>query len=154
MERMPTAARVVAALTLGAVSALMVFVLIAAYPEEPWANNRSELVRLFGVVGLLVGWFSLGRRVAREGGTGIALGIRAALTVAAWCVFLLAANFLWRQILRGQLAGDEPIEALIVLGSKAVEYIAFLVHPRVIAFGLGLGILVGILVRRTQRVWK
>ncbi|MEM8789584.1 MAG: TrgA family protein [Pseudomonadota bacterium] len=151
---MPTAARLVAAIVLGALTAVMVFVLIAYYPEEPWERSQTRLVQTFAVVGALVGWFSLGKRAGQESGVGISLGIRAALTTTAWLLFVLSVNHVINRIIDSQLAGARPMQAIWEVVEKAVEYFGFLLHGQIIAIGLGLGIIAGIITARAQKAWR
>ena len=94
---MPTAARLVAAIALGLLSGAMAVVLIAYYPDEPFARNPMRLIQPFAVIGALVGWFSQGKRAEYADGWGIALGLRAAITTT---VAVLTVLSIWAVILR------------------------------------------------------
>ncbi|MSU90523.1 TrgA family protein [Rhodobacteraceae bacterium 2CG4] len=151
---MPTAARMVAALALCAVSLLMVLVLNRFYPEEEFWRDWPEMFYLFGAVGFLVGWKSTGRRIAEEGGTGIGLGLRAAVTVAAWILFILSANHLWQQIGKARLRGEDPKQAVYLMAEKFMEYGTFMLNLKLVLIAAFMGITVGVLVRNTHHRWR
>lgn len=151
---MPTAARVVAGIALGFASVIMVFVLISFYPDERWDREQTDLVRLFFAVGALVGWYSLGKRVAVEEGSGIYLGLRAAITVTVWLLFLLSVNFVISRIIDNKLRGADPMQAIFEMFEKAAEYAYFLLDLRLIAIIAFAGITVGVLTKNTQKRWK
>jgi len=151
---MPTAARLVAAISLGLVSAGMALVFIGYYPEEPWARNPTRLLQTFGVIGVLVGWYSLGKRVALEESTGIGLGIRATLTTAAWILLVVS---IWKVILRivdDKFQGARPMEAVLAVFGWGSEYLVFALNLQIIGIAFFLGICVGILTRNTHHRWR
>lgn len=151
---MPTAARLVAGLALGAVSVAMVFVLMAFYPDERFDRALIGLVSVFGLVGFMVGWKSLGRQIAVEGGTGIGLGIRATITVALWVVLLLAIWYVVGEIMDGRLRGEKPMKAVFLGVDKATEYLLYLLNWKILAIGFFMGICVGVLTRNTHYKWR
>lgn len=151
---MPTAARLVAAIALGLLSGAMALVLIAYYPDEPFARNPMRLIQPFAVIGALVGWFSLGKRAEYEEGWGIALGIRAAITTT---VAVLTVLSIWAVILRivdDKLQGARPMQAVLEAFGKAGEFGAYLLNVEVIGIGLFMGICAGVLTRNTARTWS
>lgn len=149
-----TAARLVAGLALAAASAAYVFVLLAFYPDEKWELDLYWLLGVFGIVGFLVGWKSLGRRVAEEGGTGIGLGVRATITVAMWVVLVLAINYVGKRIGKGDLVGEKPMKAVFIGVDKATEYLTWLLDWKLLAIAFFLGITVGVLTRNTHHKWR
>ncbi|NNU80051.1 TrgA family protein [Halovulum dunhuangense] len=151
---MPTAARLVAGMALAAAAAAMVLVLIYAYPDERFDRWTTDFLMVFGAVGFLVGWKSLGRKVETEGRTGIILGIRAAVTATIWIAFVLAIITVWRNILDADFQGADPMDAVLQLADKTVEYLSFVLHPRVAGIGLFLGVVVGVLTRNTHHRWN
>jgi len=151
---MPTAARMVAAFALCAASLLMVLFINGYYPEEEFWRDWPEMFYLFGAVGFLVGWKSTGRRVAEEGGTGIGLGLRAAITVALWVIFLLSVNNLWSQISKAKLKGEDPKQAVYTMAEAALEYSTYMANPKLILIAAFMGVTVGVLVRNTHHRWR
>ncbi|MEM8869833.1 MAG: TrgA family protein [Pseudomonadota bacterium] len=151
---MPTAARLVAAIALGLVSGAMALVLIAYYPDEPFARNPMKIIQPFAVIGALVGWFSLGVRAKHDEGWGISLGIRAAITTTFAILTFLS---IWAVILRivdDKLRGARPMQAVLEAFGKAGEFGTYLLNPEIIGIGLFLGICVGVLTRNTARTWS
>lgn len=151
---MPTAARLVAAISLGLVTAGMALVFIAYYPEEPWARNPTRLLQTFGVIGALVGWYSLGRRVALEETTGIGLGIRAALTTAFWILAFVSIWKVIQQIIDEKFQGARPMEAVLDIFRWAGEYVVFALNIQIVGIALFLGICVGVLTRNAHHKWR
>lgn len=151
---LPTAARLVAAIALGLVSGAMVYLLIHFYPDENFQRDRGNLQLVFGGVGALVGWYSLGKRIATDGGTGIFLGLRAAVTVIVWLLFILAINHVIGQIVRDRFAGAEPMEAIWLMMQKAAEYSLYLLNLKFIGIIAFAGITVGVLTRNTHHKWN
>lgn len=151
---MPTAARLVAAIALGAVSAGMALVFVGYYPEEPWARNPTRLLQTFGVIGALVGWYSLGKRVAAEESTGIGLGIRATLTTAFWVLTVVSIWKVITRIIDDKLRGAEPMAAVLEVFQRAAEYFAFAVNWQIIAIAMFGGICVGVLTRNVHHTWR
>lgn len=151
---MPTAARMIAALCLGFGAMAMVPVLFHYYPDEPWNDDRTGMFRLFGAMGLLVGWYSLGKKVETEEGTGIFLGLRAAIEVAFWTILIMAINGLWGEIIADRLVGAEPAEAFFDLTTRIGNYLVFGMHPRVLLIWAGIGITVGLLTKAVSKVWN
>lgn len=152
--RMPTAAKLVAAVALAFVTAMMVPILISYYPDERFDRDARELMQTFAIIGGLVGWFSLGKRVKTEGGKGIMLGLRAALVTTIWIVFVLAVNNVVGSILDRDLAGAEPMEAIFQMFAKAAEYGTFLLNPKLVGIIAFAGVTVGVLTANTQRKWN
>ncbi len=153
-DNMPTAARLVAALALGIVSAAFVYVLIAFYPEERFERDQIGLHIVFGGVGALVGWLSLGKRIKSDGGTGIFLGLRAALVVIIWIIFVLSVNFVIQEIIKDKFTGAEPMAAIFQMFAKGAEYFTFLLNGRLVAMIAFAGVTVGVLTRNTHHKWR
>ncbi|MHA3977435.1 TrgA family protein [Halovulum sp. GXIMD14794] len=151
---MPTAARMVAAIALCIVSLIMVVVLDRFYPDEEFWRDWPEMFYLFGVVGFLVGWRSTGRRIAEEGGTGIGLGLRAGIMISLWIIVLLSLWFVWGQILKERLRGEDPKQAIYMFGEKAMEYATFLANPKLVLIAAFMAVTAGVLVRNTHHRWR
>ena len=151
---MPTAARLVAALALGCGSALMAFLLVRFYPEEPWENDLMDMLKVFFVIGALIGWFSLGKRAAYEEGKGVFLGLRAGITVAVAILFVLAIYHVVGEILDNRLAGARPMEAIWAVFVQVAEYAVFMLHGKFLAIAAFASVTIGVLVKNTQRNWR
>lgn len=150
-----TAARLVAGLALAGVSVAMVPILIHYYPDERGlASNARSLMYLFGIVGFLVGWRSLGKQIAAEGGTGIGLGLRAGIKVTLYILACMTLNYLWKRIVKGDLIGEEPTEAFYVFADKFAEYGQYLLHGQILMIAAFMAITVGVLVRNTHHKWN
>lgn len=151
---MPTAARMVAALSLTVLCLIMVVVLDRFYPDEEFWRDWPEMFYLFGAVGFMVGWRSMGRRIAEEGGTGIGLGVRAGIMIALWVIGLLSIRYVWGEILKENLRGEDPLQAIYMFGEKAMEYSTFLANPKLVLIAAFMAITAGVLVRNTHHHWR
>lgn len=150
---MPTASRLVAAASLSVCSIMMVFVLIYFYPDERFDKDLSGLMWVFGICGAIVGWKSMGRRIMVEGGTGIFLGLRAAATTTIFIVVILGINYMRIEIGKGNLIGGGAMDGVFVAMNKSIEYLQFLLHPKVAGIGLFLGVCSGVMTRNAYHRW-
>ena len=151
---MPTAARLVAAISLAIASAAMVIVLAMYYPDAKLDRHMPNIFFVFGGLGALVGWYSLGRRVEFEEGIGIGLGIRAALTTMAWIILALGISFVIMEILDNKFRGLEPMAAIRALVEQCMVFAGYLFHAKVFGIALGMGIVAGLLTRNAHRKWR
>jgi len=151
---MPTAARLVAAISLAIASAAMVIVLAMYYPDAKLDRYMPRIFIVFGGLGALVGWYSLGRRVEFEEGIGIALGIRAALTTMAWVILALGISYVIMEILDDKFRGLEPMAAIRALVEQCMFFAAYLFHTKVFGIAIGMGIIAGLLTRGAHRKWR
>jgi hypothetical protein len=149
---MPTAARLVAALALGLACPLMYFVFNAQYPDLRLDLLRNLLMGMLGAVGFLVGWFSLGRRVTGKLGSGFVLGMRAAVTITVWALFLCALYYVLDRI--AIHAYREPMEAILALFDKMTEYALYLLNWRIAGLALLIGVTCGTLSENAARRWN
>lgn len=149
---MPTAARLVAAVCLGAGAFIFVPVLIGIYPEEPFHYHESGLTKLFLAIAVFVGWYGLGRKVNTGRGSGIGLGFRASLTMFAWALSILS---IWYGI--GKMrkhAYYEPVPAVLDMFEQLSEYAFFMLNGTLIGLLLGIGIVSGVLADSAAKRWK
>jgi|GEM_PF-2002279 len=151
---MPTAARLVSAAMMAAVSIAMAIIFVGVYPDEPWDNDLVDMMWTFGICGGLVGWYSLGKRVETDKGRGIILGFRAAITVAVVILFVLALNHMYGEIAAERLKGARPMEAVFVMFDKLAEYAGFILNARILGFGFFLYICTGVIARNTYFRWN
>ncbi len=150
---MPTGARLMAAICGLFACIAMVYVLMAYLPEERLDRNENQLVWLFGIVGVLYGWYVLGKKASEEQGFGIFLGIRAAIGVTIWILFLLSLWHVIESIIDRDLVGARPIEAIWQLLERAMELGFLIMNPTLIGIFLGTGIVCGVMARRAAKIW-
>lgn len=150
---LPTGARLVAAIALLFSCIAMVYVVTAWLPEERLENHEARLLWLFGLVGLLHGWYGLGRRASLEAGSGVFLGIRSAITVFLWIVFILGCWELFDDITERRLVGEDPVEGIFTLIGHMGEIMGLVADPTLIGIFLGTGIFCGVVTRAAARAW-
>ncbi len=149
---MPTAARLIAAFALAAACVAMYPILLIQYPEERFDLNQEILLGLFAGVGLMVGWFSLGKRISYKLGSGIPLGMRAAVTCAVWIAGLVGLLQVLDRM--GRHSYQEPMQAVLDLVGTAWSYFGFLLDWKVAGAALFLGITAGMLTENANRRWR
>lgn len=150
---MPTGARLVASIAALFSCIAMVYVVIAYLPDQNLERRETPLLWLFGLVGILHGWYGLGKRAGAEAGTGIFLGVRSAVTVFIWLIFLLSLWQVIQDIIARRLVGSEPMVAIQELLNYAGEYLSLVANPALLGIFLGTGIFCGIVTRMAARRW-
>lgn len=151
---MPTAARLVAAISLAIASAAMVIVLAMYYPDARLERHMPRIFIVFGGLGALVGWYSLGKRVEVEEGIGVGLGIRAAMTTMAWIILALGIAFVVSEILDNKFRGLEPLAAIRALVEQCMILVGYLFHWNVFGIAIGMGIVAGLVTRNAHEKWR
>ncbi|MEO0387638.1 MAG: TrgA family protein [Pseudomonadota bacterium] len=150
---MPTGARLVAAVTVLFSCLAMVYVLFAFKPDLGLERREQGLLWLFGTVGLLQGWYGLGRLASEGKGLGIMIGMRATISVGLWLVVLIALEYVVRIILRGRLVGEEFTAFFFELFERIGVILQNIADPTLIAIFFGTGIFCGIVSRSAARIW-
>ncbi len=149
---MPTAARLVAALSLAAGCVLMYFVLLVQYPDLRFERHQNELMGLLAGVGFLVGWLSLGVRAAMDDTSPMSLGIRATITCAIWIVILLSVRYIVDNMFRHGY--DTPMQAIKDMFGVGFEYVLLMGNWKLIAFACVAGIVAGALTDSAAKTWN
>ncbi len=151
---MPTAARLVAAITVSFALLAMVYVVIAYLPEERLERYETRFLWVFGIYGAIHGWWGLGVRANKEKGSGIFLGIRSAITVTIAILFMCAIAKVVDDILDAKLAGARPMQAIIDMFQAFGEFaFVLMTQPMLFVIFGATGILCGVLTRNAAKRW-
>ncbi|MEO0999089.1 MAG: TrgA family protein [Pseudomonadota bacterium] len=94
------------------------------------AEAGEELVSFIAVLGLFVGWISLGRRVNDPEGGWFGDGVTSAVVMAIYTVALLAAYHVYDQMQFRRFA--DPRDVLFTIAEKSVEYTTLMLDWRVL----------------------
>lgn len=151
---MPTAARLVGAVTLSGACGIMVLVLIAVYPNDGLEGDLPLLLGIFMGIGLVIGWLSLGARLSdpRNETSGFALGLRAAAACVFW--ILVMVGFLTMLDRIRDFSYREPTEAVLDIFNTAMIYTVYLMNWKVAGTAAVLGAMAGILTKRAAVLWR
>ncbi len=146
---MPTAARLVAAITLGAlgwIASDMVRPLMPPHTAFGWFNWVN-----LGL-GLLCGWFVIGSRAGRGFADALANGLTGVLALIIWAFFVQSFNLMLKQSLEKKF--DGPVEAIVGIFGNALDYAHFLIDPALVGTLLVGGMICGLLAEMAARRWS
>jgi len=148
-NRMPTAARLVAALSLAALGwygSEMIRPLMppyTAFGSFNWVNV---------VLGLLCGWFVIGSRIGNGYVEAISTGLTGLGALVFWGLFAQSFNLMLAQSLDKKYKG--PVEAIIGIFTNAVDYVQYLLNGPLIGVLIGGGVVTGLLAEWVSRRWS
>lgn len=146
---MPTAARLVAALSLGLlgwIGSEMVRPLMPPHTAFGWFNYVN------GGLGLLCGWFVIGSRAGRGYAEALEGGLTGVLALVIWAFFAQGFNLMLKQSLERKY--DGPIEALTGIFANVLDYAQYLIDPALIGTLLAGGMACGLLAEIAARRWS
>ena len=146
---MPTAPKLIAAIFFAMVAALAAHTFIPVLPEGTQIKNFREIS---AGVGLLCGWFIMGRSGGRGMAEAINRGLVTSVSILFWCLLLFSIYFMIRKSTR--MMYDGPMEAVLGILELMLEYGALLRHPVTPLVLAGGGVLGGVVVDATGRRWS
>lgn len=149
---MPTASRMVAAISLSIGCVCMYFVLLVQFPDVNFGYHQAELLALLAGVGFIVGWRNLGVQAMKDDVSPLALGLRATITCAIWVVILLAIRHLVDNMIGHRYS--TPMHAVKDLFGVGLEYVLLLGNLPFIAFACIAGIIAGALTNSAAKTWN
>lgn len=146
---MPTAAKLVAAVMFAAVG----FLAAQAYvPSLPEGTQIGFLREICAVLGLVIGWFVMGRLVGKGYVEAVGFGIRTSVTLLFWAVLGFS---IYEMILRStKMMYDGPMEALLGVFDLVIYYGKMMGSPEFIGTLLIGGVLGGIAAEWAGRRWS
>lgn len=146
---MPTAARLVAALVLGA-TAVAVSEMIK--PLMPEGMDFGWFTWVNAVLGVLCGWVVIGRRAGAGLGAATGYGLTGMGALVFWAILLQAGYEMLRLSLRRRY--DGPVEALEDMVAIALEHAQLLLTPHLAAALVAGGVLAGLAAEIANRHWR
>lgn len=146
---MPTAAKLFAAVMFAAVG----FLAAQAYvPSLPEGTQIGFLREICAMLGLVIGWFVMGRLVGKGYVEAVGFGIRTSVTVLFWAVLGFS---IYEMILRStKMMYDGPMEALLGVFDLVIYYGKMMGSPEFIGTLLIGGVLGGIAAEWAGRRWS
>ncbi|SEO88875.1 hypothetical protein SAMN04490248_11525 [Salinihabitans flavidus] len=146
---MPTAARLVAAVfmaVLGAVVSELV------KPELPEGTGFGYFTLVNAAIGAFVGWTTIGKRVGRGITAAINHGLTGAVVLVMLGLFVQGCNEMLRVAMRSRY--DGPVEAVVSVFELMAKFGLYLLTPGIIsALAIG-GILAGLAAEGASRRWR
>lgn len=148
-DRMPTAAKLVAAIGLGALGWIASDVFRPLMPPE---TNFGIFNEFNVVLGLLCGWFVTGSRLGRGYAEGFSAGLTGVGALVFWALFLQSFNEMLRRALDNRY--DGPVEGLTAVMELGVEYGTYMLDGTLIGLLVTGAVLVGLIGEWTSHRWS
>lgn len=146
---MPTASRLVAALSL-MVIAFLVSSMIIDNGEEGKDYGYFSYVNL--LLGFLCGWVIMGKRAGRGWTAAVNNGLTGVASLVFWGLFVQGTYEMFRLAMRHRYGG--PFEALLAIFQIGLDFGKLLITPEIIAT-LAIGaILSGLFTEGASRRWN
>lgn len=117
---MPDAARLVAAICLAIVAFFLSGLVMEVYRAEYGETNFGWFVQVNLVIGLLVGWISMGKRAGRGVSAAITNGVTGVFLLVLWGLFVQACNEMTRLAMKNRY--DDAFEAIAAIFQIAAEW--------------------------------
>lgn len=148
-DRMPTAAKMAAAIVLGAVAWYASDLVRPLMPEGTdfgWFNYVNL------ALGLACGWFVVGTRVGRSYFESFSAGLTGMAALVFWAFFLQSFNEMLKLALQRRY--DGPVEAIVAIFEIAVDFGSSLLDANLIITLVVGGILSGVVSEWASRRWS
>ena len=149
VKSMPTAAKLTAAAVFAVVALISAHLYIPTLPEGSSTKYFREVSAL---IGLAVGWMTMGKLAGKGYSLAIGSGLRTSITILFWVLLVFGTVTMIRKSLR--MMYDGPMEAVLAVFNEMLAYGALLAAPATpVALALG-GILGGMIVEWVSRRWS
>lgn len=149
---MPNAARLVAALCLAGVAFVLSGLVKDIYVAEHGETNFGWFVPVNVVIGLLVGWNSLGSRAGRGMSSAITNGMTGVFLLVLWGLFVQACNEMTRLAMKNRY--DNAFEAIAAIFQIGAEWgLLLLSAPFLLTAAIG-ACVAGLLTEAAWRSWR
>ena len=148
-DSMPTAAKVVAAICLGALGWYASQVFRPLMPPET-DFGYFNLVNV--ALGLLCGWFVVGKRVGRSYLESFSAGLTGVAAMVVWALFLQSFNEMLKLALQRRYEG--PVEGIVAIFEIGVDYGQYMLNVELITVLVVGGMIAGFLAEWASRRWS
>ncbi|THH38671.1 TrgA family protein [Aliishimia ponticola] len=149
---MPDAARLVAAVSLAIVAFLLSGLIMPVYEEAVGETNFGYFVYVNVVVGIVVGWVSMGKRAGRGVSAAITNGITGVFLLMLWGLFLQACNEMVRLAMKNRY--DGPFDAIAAVFEIGAEWGLLLLTAPIIGTAAVGAFVSGVLTEYAWRTWR
>ncbi len=145
---MPTASRLVAATLL---ALLAVVTSTQVVPLLPEGTDVGYFFHVNAVIGLVVGWVYLGRRVGRGFVQAVNNGLTGIALLVLFALLAQGINEMFRLAMRNRF--DGPFEALAAIFSIALDYFFVIAVPSVLLPLVIGGCVIGVMTEHASKRW-
>ena len=149
---MPDGARLVAAISLAVLAFLLSAPVMDLYVEANGETNFGYFVQVNMLVGLAVGWVSVGKRAGRGWSAAITNGVTGVFLLVLWVLFIQSVNEMTRLAMRNRY--DGPFEAVAAVFEIASEWGLLLLNAQVLGMMAVGAVVVGLLAEFAWRTWR
>lgn len=149
---MPDAAKLVAAICLAITGFILSGLVMDAFSEVNGETNFGYFVWVNVVLGVAVGWVSMGKRAGRGVSQAITNGITGVFLLILWGLFVQACNEMTRLAMKNRY--DNAIEAVAAIFQIMAEWGLILLTVPIIGTSAVAAFVVGILTEYAWRTWR
>ena len=146
---MPTAARLIAALSLAVLASVVSELIKPVMPDDTDFGNFTYINMAFALV---IGWKVVGKSAGRGTTSAITNGLTGAGVLLLWGLFFQGAAEMFRKSMRRWYS--DPFEAIGAVFSIAIDYFLIIMVPSVIGTLVIGGAIVGIVTEQASRRWR
>lgn len=143
---MPDAAKLMAALGLAVLAFILSGMVMELFEED---TNFGWFVYVNVVIGVVVGWITVGRRAGRGWVSAINVGFTGGFLLVFWALFIQACNEMVDRAMKNRY--DNAGEAIIAVFELGAEFAVFIATVRIALTVVIGGVLTGLL---TEYVWQ
>ena len=144
---MPTAAKLVSALAFALVG---LWAALAYIPQLPEGTDTGQFPLIMAVLGLVLGWRSMGRNAGRGWGESAGYGLRTSVLIVVWALFGFAVYSMLMRSTRQLYRGD-PGRAVMDVPDIMLQYGRLLIAQEVLVALIVGGLVGGILAEFAAR---
>ena len=147
--RMPDAARLVAAILIGAIAYCVSFLIMPLFPDS---TQFGSFVYINAIIGIVTGWTVMGKRAGRGITAAINNGLGGALVLVIWGLFLHSCYQMFDRAMDNWY--NDFFTAMAAIFQFMAEYTLVLLDPVVIFTLVASGILAGLATEYAWRTWR
>lgn len=146
---MPTAAKLVAAITL----AIVMYVATVNYiPGLPQGTQTGYITEIAALIGFLCGWFFVGKAPGETFSMALSNGLKGAIIASFWVLMVASGVVMIRRAMR--MMYDGVMDAVLGVFEQLIELGGLIFVPGVLGVLLVGGMLVGAAARSAGRRWN
>lgn len=147
---MPTASKIVAAICFAFFGAIAAQMVETALPE---GTQFGYFVPISAVIGLLNGWWIMGRLTGHGYRDAMGSGVRTAITIVVWGLLIFSV---YKMVLQSMHVNryDGPMEAIIAAFGLMLDYGKVLMTPAILGTFVVGGLICGAVTEWAGKRWK
>lgn len=149
---MPDGARLVGAITLAITAFLLCAPIMEVYEEVNGTTNFGWFVEVNILLGILVGWISVGKRAGRGISAAITNGVTGVFLLVLWGLLVQAINEMSRLAMKNRY--DGPFEAIAAIFEIGSGWGLLLLDNSILVIMVVGALVVGLLTEFAWRVWR